>query len=663
MKTKHLILSMSFIPLMITSCSEKTDLYQPPTTEEVLNPDDYFSFNLTTDISLSINYGKDAAGSLIELYADKPVSYNEDITSYTSKEALFKIFTDSEGKFEGKVKLPTYIDSVYILSESWNAPHLIKAKIEDGKINVEALNDVTTASRTSRTVANPTIKTLDTSRNIYSIVEWNKYGKISDINGITSTGKFGNDFITNIQNTLWQGALRKPANLDNSSLVKETKYVNTTIAKTYINEENKQVTVENAEIFLTFLTERAGYQSSIGYYYYKSNEAPTTPQNIKKFVIIPNASIAYDDPYYLENNEKESFSGDNPKYRKSNAPISKNTRIKLLFQDANGNVSDRFPAGYTIGYFIISNGFTPNYYSTGAISYKNNIVYSNSEWNTVYEGQKARYISLSTKSGAIVYGIEDGADKSYEDILFCVDANPSGSIQDPDRPEIDPILPEVTTTETTYHTYAYEDIWPTGGDYDLNDVIIEHKSTVTFNSKNYVKSIVDYFTPVQKIDAAVLENAFAIQYNQNQIGNISIPTESFNESSTNSIVLFKNAKNVINKSFAITRTFNDNYLLKTNIDSYINPFIIVNYKQGANNRTEVHLPKCAATSMANKDQIGKEDDAFYIDKSGNHPFSIDIPIINFVPSTEKTSISIFYPNFDKWVTSSGTQYSNWYLKN
>ena len=36
-------------------------------------------------------------------------------------------------------------------------------------------------------------------------------------------------------------------------------------------------------------------------------------------------------------------------------------------------------------------------------------------------------------------GVEDGDDTSYEDILFCIDANPNEAIQDPDRPVIDPV--------------------------------------------------------------------------------------------------------------------------------------------------------------------------------------------------------------------------------
>ena len=99
--------------------------------------------------------------------------------------------------------------------------------------------------------------------------------------------------------------------------------------------------------YLTFLTERAGYLTSIGYYYYKTNDVPNSPDKVDKFIIIPNASIAGDDPY--------TGRGSN-KYSQSAAPIERNTKIQLLYQDENGNVSTKFPAGYTRVYFIIPNG-------------------------------------------------------------------------------------------------------------------------------------------------------------------------------------------------------------------------------------------------------------------------------------------------------------------
>ena len=73
--------------------------------------------------------------------------------------------------------------------------------------------------------------------------------------------------------------------------------------------------------------------------------------------------------------------------------------------------------------------------------------------------------------------------------------------------------------------------------------------------------------------------------------------------------------------FTVTRTFADNTLPKKNLESDLNPFIIAQYTAGADNRTEVHLPKKKATGKANAKQIGAEDDAYYINKDGKYPFA------------------------------------------
>ena len=91
-----------------------------------------------------------------------------------------------------------------------------------------------------------------------------------------------------------------------------------------------------------------------------------------------------------------------------------------------------------------------------------------------------------------------GQINSYCDLLFYVNA--SKTIEEPnDRPVItpddgnEPEKPDVTETKTG--TLAFEDIWPGGGDYDMNDVIVEYNRAVSFDKKNQVTKIVDTFTP------------------------------------------------------------------------------------------------------------------------------------------------------------------------
>lgn len=643
------------------------------------NPDlkpagDYFDFATTGSVTFDVNYGPIGAGALLEIFGHDPLVY-DDNGNYTLRgEADYKVFADEKGRFKGSVELPASAGTVYIYSPTWGVPMCVAASVENGVVRVDETGgssvEPQAKNASTRAAGNLKVTSVNSANKVYSVVGWAQYGKISDINEIVSTGDITSKQITAIQQKLW-GKTSKPDNLDNRALTKDTKHVNTTIAKAYENDKGETVNVTDAEIFLTILNESGWNQNSIGYYYYKTDECPASPAEISKYLLFPNVSTSGTVPYMKDRASSSSSPKD---YGKRNAPLTPNTRIQLLYVDEQtGEVSTRFPAGYTIGFFMIQDAFTPGSRSTqqGTVDYDKTFIYSNMEWNQNYQGQQSRYIALSTAEGTVVYGVEDGADTSYEDVLFCIDANPNEAIQDPERPVIDPEVPEIIVTETVCRTYAFEDIWPYGGDYDLNDVIVEHKRIVKFNKDNYVNSVEDSFKPVQEASAAQLVNAFAVQYPSANRGTITLPEGAVDETATNSVLLFANAKTVRNQTFTVTRTFGKSAFLKENLETSLNPFIIPALTEGEylnDGRTEVHLPKAKATAKADMKQIGSGDDAYYVDKDGKHPFAILIPVstdqnepFHFIPVTESVRIEAEYPDFEKWVESKGTENTDWYL--
>ena len=118
-------------------------------------------------------------------------------------------------------------------------------------------------------------------------------------------------------------------------------------------------------------------------------------------------------------------------------------------------------------------------------------------------------------------------------------------------------------------------------------------------------------------------------------------------------------KQAARKAYTVTREFASGSFNKKDFKSY-NPYIIVKYAEGQRSRTEVHLPKHEATSFADLSLIGSGKDAYYVDKAGAYPFAIDIPIVNFIPVTEKSSIDTEYPYFKAWADSKGKEYTDWY---
>ena len=58
-------------------------------------------------------------------------------------------------------------------------------------------------------------------------------------------------------------------------------------------------------------------------------------------------------------------------------------------------------------------------------------------------------------------------------------------------------------------TIAFEDLWPSQGDYDMNDLVLTYQSTITFDKDNKAIKTEDIFTPIN--NGAGVDNAFGYQ--------------------------------------------------------------------------------------------------------------------------------------------------------
>ncbi|MDO4164886.1 MAG: LruC domain-containing protein [Bacteroides sp.] len=644
------LMSAAFMLGVFSGCVE--DVYDGETPVdsskgEVLSPDSYFSFNTKADVTLNVNYDMYGMPALIEVYGENPVLTDGLVrTKRTDISPLFAAFTDDKGQFNGTMNIPTSLETVYLYTREMGYPECVALNLENNAFTFDvtaSAADAEVATRAYRFNGNVPY-TLSERNNLYSLCSWGSHGVISTSGYLTenSTIPVKNDagedstegissFVGRLKTLLWKNADEKPEGLDNTYLLNGVTV-----------DQLNLYTSEAAEISLMFLHERAGYKNTFGYYYYKgSGEKDVT--NLKKYVLFPNVSIVGDDPY----NTGRDYSG-------PSRILKAGESVKLLFFGENGDeaATTKFPEGYTIGWFMISDAYNT----------RNNEI-NTSKTMLTSNGSNA-YISVyDQKLHGVVIGIEDGGDKSYEDMLFCLFTTPD--IVDPENPGR-PYIPEkggeiLPATETTSGTYAFEDIWPTGGDYDMNDVVVEYKREITFTSDNYVTKIVDTFTPVH--DGATYQNAFAYQIDESQMGTVTTESGCTVESATNSIIVFADAKaaTAAGQSYIITRTFAEKTLLKTDLKEY-NPYIIVGYEEGATSRVEVHLPKHAGTSYADKSLNYTEDDAYYIDKSGKYPFAIDLPITDFTVVTERSRIDadVEYPTFKTWADSKGTECKEWY---
>lgn len=342
-------------------------------------------------------------------------------------------------------------------------------------------------------------------------------------------------------------------------------------------------------------------------------------------------------------------------------------RVQLLYVDDEGKVSDKFPPNTEIGFFILSDGYHAPTVTTETIEGKEYQVRNSRKIDASKTAiisnslskEKSRYIALQLPDNSLAYGVEDGSDSSYDDMLFTVSANPNPAIHTnsdlaPDS-KVEPVEDKDTTKELYTHTYAFEDIWPAGGDYDLNDVVVEHKRTYTYNQFNFVKQVVDVFTIRSIADHT---DGFAIQLDPGKHGEMTLPQGAVWEEETNSLILTKKVSN----GQVITLTRNLNGINKADIENEeLNPYII-NYTltTDPNARIEVHLPGLAVTSKGMK--IGEGNSDYYVDETVRYPYAIRIPVGGFKLSPEGVRINKYYPNYTSWTDSKGSKDKEWYKK-
>lgn len=668
--------------LFLAAC-ESDNIYHK-NEEPRLPKEKYFDFSTSSEVTLSINYGYTGYSVLFSLYLENPIGedgWKENLAPY------YSAYTDQNSTFSGKITLPTNVKFVYLSSAGIGTPSNLKLDVINNSITY---NYSQPSKIKTRTAESPSDECIDIAGHTNTLNSGNKLHALYN--------RFQPDFNSSLH-TLWEpwnnsvnklyeilqptvqltaesylGQLLGRINdhlvkTDNTNLIVETNEVNLKIAA----KTPKGNDVEKAHIDLIFLRASGSYHNAMGYYYYKTGETPTAEEvkQLPKFIVFP---------------------------RTTNNYPTKIIKARLQFYGESYDTTvgtDDFPPGYTIGFVLVADiankritGRSLDWYANintindninAAIQFPNSrAIYSN---NIANPSQRPGCIALLDKaSERIVIGFEDQiflnswGDKSMEDILFYVKANPFEAVIDIDNPKIPDLIidgganakpvPEKLVTDSIEGTLAFEDIWPYGGDYDMNDVIIEYKTKYTFNSKNRITKIVDSFTFVH--DGASFTNAFGYIID-GQVGTIDTNNSNYaTQEENNQFIFTADCGAAVGSTYKLTRTFEGFGAPSiTNFVKGYNPFIVPNYQAGAKNRTEVHLPKYATSTWANTSLNNTVDDAYYINKSGKYPFAIDLTNVkNFQVVTESTRIGSDgeYPDFTKWAESNGTLYTDWYKR-
>ncbi len=605
-----------------------------------MNVPDHFSFATSKNIAVHLTVPDFLSGAGFSLFLTPNPS---DSLSFAS--ASFS----KNGKFIENFELPFAQDSITIKSNYVGLTDSVTIPIEDGS----AVFDYTPLYSREET---PTGK---------SGTLTNKSDTSFQQNGFTFLAPFdANGVPTNL---LPQDIIQKNLLDDVNASLPESKKLPDSHPEYLAGKETNIILNKEADVWVTFVGEGAGYKNTLGYYTYTIGEEPTTIADITEhFIIFPNVSM-----------------------KNSGGGLLPGDRVHL----------GRFPANTVVSWFLVANGFTGTGIGKGSGTH-----YSQPELNKEANPDLKKHMVLlyDVARELTILGFEDiprdspSCDQDFNDAIFYAKTNPADALTTNNLATIDtandadgdgindeldyfPYDPDVafnnfSPSANSTGTLAYEDLWPSQGDYDFNDLVVSYNYNLLANSDGLISRIEAKYK-VEQIGAA-FHNGFAITLplaptNIKSVSNQNVQHNYFNidqngteegtESKESVILIADDTYSLLGQEITIEIAF-ENPLPKEELGAIpFNPFIMVNGERGK----EVHLPDLKPTSKAKF--LGEKEDysdatknRFYKTKK-NLPWALNVYGL-FEPPKERVPIILTYPKFVLWANSAGTIEQNWYLK-
>jgi LruC domain-containing protein len=539
------------------------------------------------------------------------------------------------------------------------------------------------------------------------IVTWEYFGTPT---GPTHFGATGAPTLQEFTRTLPAGLPRMPADLLSKVgyTLPEGRDIRTNVQGLMPDSDDKTNVrlAEDAEVWVTFVSEGAGYRNSVGYFIYDPLNPPRYPSEVQEKILFANTSMP--------------------------APLDavSDTRQNTLSLGV-------IPAGKAVGFMVVSNGFSETGRSINGVRVPGVKDKPNSQWvfytlrHLNPEPADAANLNVHTvvlKDMAdaspgyqrLVIGFEDinravGGDHDFNDVVLAIHVTPQHAIAN-----LDSLQPLVTAADAdrdgdgvkdaldaypedgnrafdrfypsrdTWGTLAYEDLWPRRGDYDMNDMIVRYRSREVMNAQRQVVAMeVDY-----RLDArgASIESGFAVRLpgvpratvasaQLVRDGQAAFAIQPESGIADASFIVFDSAHVALPGPSAACPFANTQaecptvpvvaYRLVVNFNSAqassrfsppYDPFIFRTAQRGH----EVHLPGRQPTEQADGRLFGSGDDRTslntartYVDGSGR-PWAMELPAVWRYPN-ETIDLTTPYPNMAQWATSGGTQHANWYI--
>lgn len=615
-----------------------------------------FDFSTTTNLPLSVNYDLNYP-VLFEVYTENPIITNEfGETKNDLLEPVFRAVTDQKGRFDGEFNVPTMCQEFFLYTKYIGAPTVVKMSFDASGVSFDVLSKKASRSSSLWRADQPVgdLKTLGS---------WNTNGYPDYL---LSRKQLDGALINSIMYSLPEGQrLGVGGTGDPNGLISDQ-----AIGDLHV--------VKNTKVNLVFMHEGASMRNVLAYYCYDAKNPPADKNELVRIVAFPNTSYAY-----------------------SGGELSSGDRVQLKYWNGTELV-DEFPAGTVIGWCMLASSFNEGKINTNPIG----VYYSNPLFNPETE-RKQHCVALRDKDNKIIaLGFEDQhldrkingtyiSDRDYNDMVYCVETEVVGGIDMGSIPELIPdpsVDPSPEENAITYRgSLAFEDLWPSKGDYDMNDVVIDYESTLYRNPRNMVVKIVDKFTP--RWSGANKNSGFGYQLGIRSSSVLGVKVSSdFDESlsffktdakglelsqTQATIIVFQDIKSLLArnpidpnkapKSTTITIQLSSPVSLQSLTQPPYNPFIVTGTNGDAVNRgREVHLPNALPTDLADRTLLGTSNDkssaerGFYYISDDNYMFALHLPVSFDFPS-EKQRLDEAYPRFGEWAKSKGEKAKDWYM--
>ena len=635
---------------------------------------DGFTFKTTKDVTVNIQLlapdNTPIPGVPVSLYNNVALSDNGNAPASA---ALFTGLSDKSGYVKATITLAANTDTVLIDAKYTGLVRNAKAYLNGNSVNAvvggtDGLSGDVVVNQFGVGRSNiqhlPTLSSFTASTVYTSMGSTDAYGRPKYL---VTPDVISNTLLSYINTSLPEG----------TPLTKSHPQYLTSAATGTVN-----VTAAS-DVWITFVSEGAGYYNSVGYYTYPTNNPPTKASDISTvYVTFPNASL-----YGSGGNMR---SGD---------------KVKL----------GTFDAGTSIGFVLFANGWAgTNQVYTDVQKY-----YSDPQLNPEADDANKKHSVLLYDAADKLYlvGFEDqtrpGGDQDFNDVVFYATANPitaisNSGVQPIDKPtdtdgdgvtDVFDVYPNDATraydnyypSSTTFATLAFEDLWPATGDYDMNDLVVNYRYKYVTNASNNVVELYGDFA-VQAAGAS-FQNGLGVQFpfapgvvksvtgQKLQSGYITNAANGVEAGQTKAVIIpFDNHQDLINNYAGAYFINTKNELPKVTGDTAhiymvftapiststfgtapFNPFLISNQRRDY----EIHLPGNAPTDKANAKLLGTGDDAsnasagvYYVSKS-NWPWAISLPA-SFTYPLEGVGISKAYLHFLDWAKSGGVSYTDWY---